>query len=139
AEHRKYIEHTGEPGRGRRIGRDFHGTLEILASPKSAGEEIDNVADNEETDQRQYINHDGTKEPEANSDTFAPNADDRRADKGANWRNGSQNRDIVRNEIAGVARLGVNFSPFGLRLQQDPLDSAHEIHDTSPFIRSSRL
>src|SRR6188474_2289389 len=135
AQRRKNIEHAGKPGRRRRIGRYFHGACEILAGTKRASEEIDDVADKEKADQRQYVNNDGTKEPKANSDALAPDADNRCADKSTNWRNGSNNRNIVGKKIAGVARLGIDLRPFRLRLQQDPLDSVHEIHDTPPFIR----
>src|SRR6476619_531638 len=135
AQRRTNNEHAGKPGRRRRIGRYFHGACEILAGTKRASEEIDDVADKEKADQRQYVNNDGTKEPKANSDALAPDADNRCADKSTNWRNGSNNRNVVGKKIAGVARLGIDLRPFRLRLQQDPLDSVHEIHDTPPFIR----
>src|SRR5689334_14386352 len=134
AQRRQNIEHARDPGRRWRVGRHFHRAFEILARAERACEKIDDIANDKDAYQGQHIDDDRPEKSGPDADTLPTQTNDRRADESADRRNRRYDHDVVCKKKAGVAGLGVNFAPFGLRLQQDPLDSVEDIHDTPPFI-----
>ena len=89
-----------------------------------------------DADQRQHIADDRVPEGAADADVERPEADQRRADEGADRRDGGQDHHVVREQGAGVAGLALDHLPFGFRLQQDRFDTLDEVHVTPPLMWS---
>src|SRR5262249_39821322 len=130
-------EYARNPGGGRRIGRHPHRVIEIFSRVECSGKKVDDVGENKDASQRENIGDDRAHDTKAEADAESVETDNRCADKCAHRRNSSDNGDIVRKQIAGVAWLTLDRRPFRFWLKQDPLNSFHEIHDTPPLIRGS--